>query len=1332
MNNGLLYLGGLLVLVFSALFAVPNFVDWNGYRGVFEEEASKVLGRDVRVGGKVNLKLLPVPYVRFEKVRIANVSGATGEPFVRADSFTMWLSGPALLRGVLEASEVQLDRPELTLAIDDKGGGNWSNIQFRAGDMPFVPRDVMLKSVKLLDGVLSIYNSENSRIAQLGAINGELSGDGLRGPFRFKGTAEWSGAMHDVSFATTSPDAEGAFGIKASARVGGSPNSYLLDGRVAGLNSKPTFSGDLTATVPVPGIEPAAHSGGDGVPVLDFKSQVTADPLSARFENVSLTLDNAAEPQSITGSATAIWNGAPRIDVVLASKWLDIDRLADAGKSGASFARLKRLAMGLLAAVAGDGAASAKINLEQVKLGGETAGGLYIDAARSEGKTHFNRLSASLPGNTRLEFAGDLKDAPGKFSFGGNASVSGANLARLKSWAERSGLALDIAADGAFSADGRIDVGEKQVAITDASLTLSGQDISGDLVINSDTHRMDLRIAAGRLDTRTILPKAARAVRAKLRAALGLPVKEAVNAADDPLGDARLRLLAGELTDNGETYRNVDLQFEAEGPELRLAASKLTTAAGLEVGLEGRVKTSETGEPKGTFSFDVSGNSADAARDLAARFGIAAEVGDAHLTGVRDAKLAGLLRLGARAPASADIAFDGTLGGVPFKGSGEFDGGLSNWRAAPVRFDATVDAPSLAQLQGLIGRSSTAGLPNDAPARADLLASGIPASGLTTRVHVSASGLATAFSGSVAMPDKQPWAIAGDVTVKSADANAALVLAGLPLPAGAARGELDGAIAVARQGGVWSLSSDRLAIGGSKLGGKLTVASAADGKSSIKGSIKVDRLVVPTMLAALADAPRQAAASVSDASASVPVAAPEANLWSDGLFDLASYRDLGVDVKIQFQSLVLSGKLATSDGALQLTLSPQSVDAGNIMANAAGGLLTGSFSLKKESDGVALATNLKLEDADLKSLSASASGKATSTMTATSRAQSPAGLFAVLTGEGGVEVRRDAAIPGPDPESVSKVADTVLRAKLQNDVRAIVPALTAALGSGRLPLGDRHIAVKIVDGTAKFETVERQTKTSSVSATLNLDLSSLRLNASSQIAASVPPLPPPPIPLPDYTPPAPKGMLPAVVVLYSGRADDLAAIASNVDAGEMQRELAVRQMERNVQQLDQTRRLDQERRRLLEEQRQKAIAAERAKREAAKAGVELPVEKAPDPLGATEPEPQQMPAASSDGNADGTAAPEATSEVLPPVQQVEPTEAPPSKNTLLTPKITIEPIGPEGQEQGSGEATTSAAGADATAAAAPKPVAAPRPRPRPVQRERTSSDEIRKSLGAFP
>ena len=84
MNSLLLWIGGLLVAVLGLLFAVPHVVDWDAYRGVFEEEATRILGRDVRVGGKVNLRLLPSPYVRFEKVRISDAGAALGEPFFRA------------------------------------------------------------------------------------------------------------------------------------------------------------------------------------------------------------------------------------------------------------------------------------------------------------------------------------------------------------------------------------------------------------------------------------------------------------------------------------------------------------------------------------------------------------------------------------------------------------------------------------------------------------------------------------------------------------------------------------------------------------------------------------------------------------------------------------------------------------------------------------------------------------------------------------------------------------------------------------------------------------------------------------------------------------------------------------------------------------------------------------------------------------------------------------------------------------------------------------------------------------------------------------------------
>ena len=114
----------LLIAVLGLLFAVPYVVDFNSYRGTFEEEASRLLGREVRVGGQVNLRLLPTPFIRFEKIRVSDAQASVGEPLFKADDFTVWLAVAPLFNGTLQATEVELSKPVLTLVTNDKGGGD--------------------------------------------------------------------------------------------------------------------------------------------------------------------------------------------------------------------------------------------------------------------------------------------------------------------------------------------------------------------------------------------------------------------------------------------------------------------------------------------------------------------------------------------------------------------------------------------------------------------------------------------------------------------------------------------------------------------------------------------------------------------------------------------------------------------------------------------------------------------------------------------------------------------------------------------------------------------------------------------------------------------------------------------------------------------------------------------------------------------------------------------------------------------------------------------------------------------------------------------------------
>jgi uncharacterized protein involved in outer membrane biogenesis len=1323
MNNGLLFLGALLVAILAALFAVPNFVDWNSYRGVFEEEASKVLGRDVRVGGNVNLKLLPVPYVRFEKLRIASVTGQTGEPFVRADSFTMWLSVAALLRGVLEASQVELEKPVLSLSVDDNGVGNWAKLDLKSGDLPFVPRDVALRSVRITDGAISLYNAAAVKVAAVDGIDGVFSADGIRGPFRYSGLATWGGTDHDIKFATDVPTSEGVVTLKLAARADRSPNTFVLDGRLNGIGEKTSFKGQWSGKMQVPG-SPSVEPAGKAPPLINVRSDVTADAQGAKLENLMLTLDNAAEPQTVSGKAVASWSSAPRLDVSLNSKWLDVDWLAGAGKDSAGFSKLKQLVLGLMQSVAGDSTASAKINLEQVKIGGENSGGLSIDAERQGNVTHLKTFKVSLPGGSRLDLAGDVKNKAGKLSFAGNGFIGGSSFGRLKAWTEKSGFPIDINAEGPYSAAGKLEIDDARFLLTEASGDISGRPLAGELKItHGERERTELVLQAAELDTREVFPKITEALRAEFRKALGIAQRdEDRDPQQDLPGDVRLRVIAGRLTDGDDTYRDVDVSLATEGQKLSLPVAKITSQSGLEIGLEGRVDMREGG-PIGQLAYDAVGPSADAIQDLARKAGLAEMIGGDRLKGLTGGKLAGLIRLGMRAPKSADITFDGLLNASKIDGKAEFDEGIREWRTRPSRLQATLEATSLPDMLALLGREGQAKpAPSSQPAVASLISTGTLSSGSLSQIELSGQDLKTRFRGTARWTDKLDLALNGAVDVKALHADDVLALAGISLP-GAVNGiGMQGTLDVQRENGAWSIASQNVALGSSLVSGRLTAAE--DAKSMrIGGSIVAERVSVPGLFATVADASPQAAPATTSTGktngtpdTTVPV---QPAVWPEGLFNFSALENTTGNVQLAFKSLQVNGGFATGEGSMTVDLAPGRMTIRDLKANAAGGQLAGVARLEKVSNGVALTTDLKLEGAKLAAINAGGNGAGTFDLHAEARAQSPAGLVAVMTGSGTAKFA-GAEIAGPAASTVADVVDDVLAGKVQNDAQAIGNALVAAVGSSRIALGDRSLPISLTDGTLKIADINVKDADGTVEGTATADLSSLAMSASFQVTSTLRPLLPVAQPGPTRAQPAPKGPLPPVVVLYGGDLGQLSAVAVTADVGNLQRELVVRQMERNVEELEQARRADDERSRIDREmERKRNAAADRAAAQQKAQQQQLPPV-IPESAGTATGGQSSNPASPDDFFG---SAPPAGASAQPPAQQGgQPTTAVPPADGAVT--------------GAQGAAAQPVVIDPATGLPVPKPTPAVKPyaarSPSKPVKSRTSSDEVIRSLGGFP
>ena len=217
MSNFFVTIAVFLITVIGALFAIPYFIDWNGYRGVFEEEATRLLGREVRVGGAVNLHLLPTPYFRFEKVRIADSSVNLQDAFFRADSLTIKLSVPPMFRGALEANEIELQRPVLRVALDKDDGWNWQSFGQALGQAAYLPSNVALTSVKITDGVLALHGPDGMERTRFDGLTGELSAPALDGPYRFRGTFGKARAEREVRIATARPEPDGTVRFRGHA-----------------------------------------------------------------------------------------------------------------------------------------------------------------------------------------------------------------------------------------------------------------------------------------------------------------------------------------------------------------------------------------------------------------------------------------------------------------------------------------------------------------------------------------------------------------------------------------------------------------------------------------------------------------------------------------------------------------------------------------------------------------------------------------------------------------------------------------------------------------------------------------------------------------------------------------------------------------------------------------------------------------------------------------------------------------------------------------------------------------------------------------------------------
>ncbi len=902
MNSVLMWIGGTLVAILSALFIGPHLVDWNGYRGVFEEEATRILGRQVRVGGDVNLRLLPSPYVKFEQLSIADTSGLTGAPLFAADNFTMWLAVPPLLKGIFEANRIELNKPVVRLAATQDGRGNWQNVSIRSGALPFVPAGVALHSVRIRDGVVGFETEAGGPLIEIKNINGELSAKALSGPYTFRGTANVLDAERSVKLVTTEAGTDGAVRLKASLVDAEKGDLYKLEGRLTDTSSQPRFDGRIVASYRLAEL-------GDDVS-LSVKSTIEAVPEHAKLADILASFENVGHPQLITGDAQFEWNRGHKLVLNLSSQWLNLDRLSgyapalppesaqandsngeseteqtatkSTSKPPLPFATTQGLLEAIVSRLPQDSAVDAKFEVDQVELGRDAVSNVVMHLRRQSGPLRLKTFRARLPGGGRLEYSGALTRDDGGVGTSGDVFVGGPSLARLLKWANPTGDSDGSISDGPFSVAGDLKLSQHFFELGNGRAEFSGVPVRGSVKhVGGESSSLEISLDGYTLDTRWIGLEPIRL--ATLAEGLGIASSEAVaqdassenvrpsmHWATSMADELKIKIRAGRLINGGLALQDVDADFAVRKEAVVVPKFKFLTEEGLQLELEGAIR--DVGEKaKGELHWVASATTSSALTPVAEVFqsdeGRADNVG--WLSNLAPFRLAGRLSIGEENSNSAlaRIDMDGVVRGARTVVHAELEGGLSSWRSSPASVTIDIDSPDDKQVIALLGgqvprdlgQSDELGLPSTRIAGRGLFkAVGIPKSGMQAMASLQSDRITLIYNGRVGLSDERAVALSltkGEMVVFAKDARHFLNLAGLNVASGSGDVALNGLFDVERRANEFRLTARDVRVGAATLAGRFTLspevqAGGQDGQR-LDAQLVVDKASVRGLLSGL-------------------------------------------------------------------------------------------------------------------------------------------------------------------------------------------------------------------------------------------------------------------------------------------------------------------------------------------------------------------------------------------------------------------------------------------------------------------------------------------------
>lgn len=573
-----------IILALVAALVGPHFVDWTQYRATFEREATRLAGQPVRIGGAIEVSLLPTPSVMLGRVAI----GSAAQPQARIEAVYAELALGPLMRGTVRASELRITRPEISVGLSPTG-----SVELPPVRIGFDPEQFLIDKIAIEDARVVLIDRASKATVGLDGFwfRGELRS--LLGPAKGEGGFTAAGERYGYRLTVSKAGDDGVklrLGLDPSDR----PLTIEADGALRLEANSPRFDGTLTLSRLAAG---ASGRSGGAVP-WRASAKVKAAPDRALFEQVEYSYGPEDRALKLAGTAEFRFGQTPRFESVLSARQADLDRalaLPEASKRS-PLAALKAFIEPLASAYQPPFPVRLGIGIDAVTLASGTLQNLRGDIKLDKDGWDIETLEFRAPGFAQVRLAGRVAAAPQGVSFKGPAQIEATDPRSFFGWLEGRADASPRQA-GVLRASGDLTVGAQQFAVDRLKFEFDRNTIEGHIAYVADgaRPRLDADLKAGDLDIDAVLAFARSAFE---------------GSAFERPRDVALTVDVGRATVAGVDVKGVSGTFKLDPAGITFDRVRVADLANAAFSLNGRMEGG-LDAPRGTISFDVEARALD-------------------------------------------------------------------------------------------------------------------------------------------------------------------------------------------------------------------------------------------------------------------------------------------------------------------------------------------------------------------------------------------------------------------------------------------------------------------------------------------------------------------------------------------------------------------------------------------------------------------------------------------------------------------------------------------------------------------------------------------------